>query len=159
MEYAEAVHSPGAPEGCGWWSDGESAPEPGTCAAFRLSGGREKPCWHSGGCPYKKAFDPDPGESEHVVDDLARLVEFCAFSMETSEAPDPNAPPPRGNAKPPMVKRYSLSLEKFRLALDLWGVVEPAARREALRWSAEFAAAAEGAKDAAILRQRKLRAK
>ena len=149
------MYAPGAPKGCGWWGSGEEAPEPGTCAAFRLSGGREKPCWHETGCPYKKAFDPDPGESVHNVDDLARLVEFCAFCMEANEIPDPSAPPPKSGQKQRTVTRYSLSLEKFRLALELWGIEYSEHKKMALKWASDFAQSAENAKDAAMIRRRK----
>jgi len=56
-----------------------------------------------------------------------------------------------------MVQRHSLSLEKFRLALELWGITDPAHKRTALTWAAEYAQSCENAKDAMMIRQRKMR--
>lgn len=82
-------------------------------------------------------------------------MEFCAFCMEANEVPDPGAPPPRNGQKQRMMTRYSLSLEKFRLALELWGVVEPEAKKTCLGWASAYVQSAEKAKDAAMLRRRR----
>ena len=77
------------------------------------------------------------------------------FCTEASDVTDPNAPPPRKGQKAVKVTNYGLSLEKFRLAIDLWGVEKPEDRREAIGWAAEFAETCNNAKHAAIKRQRK----
>jgi hypothetical protein len=120
-----------------------------------MSTGRERECWHSGGCPYKAAFDPDEGEDIlHDPYELARFIEFSEFCMETSELPDKNAPPAKKGQQAKTVTKHSLSLEKFRLALELWGIENPEHRRDALRHSGTYISAADGAKDRALKRQR-----
>lgn len=70
--------------------------------------------------------------------------------------------PLRKGEKPPKEKRYTLSIDKFRLALDVYDVA-PGNRKEAFEYAATFAGGAadaskEGEKraQAEVRKQRKL---
>ena len=125
-------------------------PPPDSCAAFTSRGNGERECWHSDGCPYSAAFDP--AEAEHSIYDLERLYAFVAFSVESNDIPIEGAKAPP-NGKAPTERVYSLSLERFRLALEVWQV-PPEGRQQALTWAAEYASACNRAKDVARERQR-----
>lgn len=155
-DFASATYAPGAPSSCGRHIvEGEDPPKD-SCVEFQRKSRRE--CWHSDGCPYTRAFDPDPGEDFHDPDKLASLIEFARFCVESMEQPDPSAPPPRQGQKQAMITRWNLSLEKFRLACEVFGVEEASSKKAALECAGIFASACDKSRDVALARQRKIAA-
>ena len=81
------------------------------------------------------------------------MIEFGGFCLERFDAPRKGAPPPKAGQEPEKEARYSLSIDKFRLALEIFEIED---KRTALEWASEFAGAAEDAKTEGMERGRRV---